>query len=45
MLYRMALHLCGNEVDLHLNNSTAKAYLCGQGGTVNFSFLTNLLHN
>ena len=28
MLHRMAFHLSGNVVALHLDNSTAKAYLC-----------------
>ena len=32
MLYRMAFQLSGKVVD----NSTAKAYLCNQGGTVSF---------
>ena len=34
MLHRMAFHLSGKVVALHLDNSTAKAYLCNQGGTV-----------
>ena len=34
MLPRMASHLSGKVVALHLNNSTAKAYLCNQGGKV-----------
>ena len=34
MLCRMAFHLFGKVVALHLDNSTAKAYLCNQGGTV-----------
>ena len=34
MLCRMAFCLSGKEVALHLDNSTAKAYLCNQGGTV-----------
>ena len=34
MLCRMAFCLAGEVVDLHLFNSTAKAYLCNQGGTV-----------
>ena len=33
-LHRMAFHLFGKVVALHLDNSTAKAYLCNQGGTV-----------
>ena len=41
MLHRMAFHLSGKEVALHLDNSTAKAYLCNQGGTVS-SFLSRL---
>ena len=34
MLHRMVFHLMGKVVALHLDNSTAKAYLCNQGGTV-----------
>ena len=34
MLRRMAFCLSGKVVALHLDNSTAKAYLCNQGGTV-----------
>ena len=34
MLHRMAFCLSGKVVALHLDNSTAKAYLCNQGGTV-----------
>ena len=34
MLHRMAFHLPGKLVALHFNNSTVKAYLCNQGGTV-----------
>ena len=34
MLCRMAFCLSGKVVTLHLDNSTAKAYLCNQGGTV-----------
>ena len=41
MLHRMAFHLSGKVVALHLDNSTAKAYLCNQGGTVS-SFLSRL---
>ena len=41
MLCRMAFHLSGNVVALHLDNSTAKAYLCNQGGTVS-PFLSRL---
>ena len=29
---------------LHLGNSTAKAYLCNQGGTASLSFQTSLPH-
>ena len=32
MLHRMVFHLSGKVVALHLDNSTAKAYLCNQGG-------------
>ena len=38
---RMAFHLSGKVVALHLDNSTAKAYLCNQGGTVS-PFLSRL---
>ena len=41
MLCRMAFHLSGKVVALHLDNSTAKAYLYNQGGTVS-SFLSSL---
>ena len=41
MLYRMAAHLSGKVVALHLDNSTAKAYLCNQDGRVS-SFLSRL---
>ena len=41
MLHRMVFHLSGKVVALHLDNSTAKAYLCNQGGTVS-SFLSRL---
>ena len=34
MLHRMAFCPSGKVVALHLDNSTAKAYLCNQGGTV-----------
>ena len=34
ILHRMAFHLSGNLVVLPLDNRTAKAYLCNQGGTV-----------
>ena len=34
MLCRMAFHLSGKVVALHLDNSTAKAYLCNKCGTV-----------
>ena len=44
MLHRMAFHFSSKVVALHLDNSTAKAYLCNQGGTVSpFSFQTGLL--
>ena len=33
MLCRMAFHLSGKVVALHLDNSTAKVYFCNQGGT------------
>ena len=41
MLHRMAFCLSGKVVALHLDNSTAKAYLCYQGGTVS-PFLSRL---
>ena len=41
MLLRMAFCLSGKVVALHLDNSTAKAYLCNQGGTVS-PFLSRL---
>ena len=41
MLHRMSFHLSGKVVALHLDNSTAKAYLCNQGGTVS-PFLSRL---
>ena len=41
MLHRMAFCLSGRVVALHLDNSTAKAYLCNQGGTVS-PFLSRL---
>ena len=34
ILCRMAFYLSGKVVALYLDNSTAKAYLCNQGGTV-----------
>ena len=45
MLHRMAFCLSGKVVSLHLDNSTAKAYLCNQGGTVSpFLSRAGLLH-
>ena len=41
MLHRMAFHLSGKVVALHLDNSTVKTYLCNQGGTVS-PFLSRL---
>ena len=41
MLHRMAFHYSGKVVALHLDNSTAKAYLCNQAGTAS-PFLTRL---
>ena len=41
MLHRMTICLSGKVVALHLDNSTAKAYLCNQGGTVS-PFLSGL---
>ena len=34
MLHWMAFHLTGKVVALHLDSSSAKAYLCNQGDTV-----------
>ena len=34
MLHSIAFHVSGKVVALHLDKSTAKAYLCNQGGTV-----------
>ena len=34
MLHRIVSYLSGKVVALHLDNSTAKAYLCNQHGTV-----------
>ena len=41
ILRRMGFCLSGKVVALHLDNSTAKAYLCNQGGTVS-PFLSRL---
>ena len=41
MLHRMAFCLSGKVVALHVDNSTAKTYLCYQGGTVS-PFLSRL---
>ena len=41
LLCRMAFCLSDKVVALHLDNSTAKAYLCNQGGTIS-SFLSRL---
>ena len=41
MLCRIAFHLSGKVVALHLDKSMAKAYLCNQGGTVS-PFLSRL---
>ena len=38
MLCRMAFCLSGKVVALHLDNSTVKAYVCKQDGSVSFSF-------
>ena len=42
ILQRMAFHLPGKVVALHLDNSTAKVHLCNQGGTVS-PFLSRLV--
>ena len=44
MLHRMAFQLTGKLAALHLDNSTAEAYLHNQGGTASISFQTSLLH-
>ena len=41
IMCRMAFHLSGKVVALYLDNSTAKAYLCNQDGTVS-PFLSRL---
>ena len=41
MLHRMSFHLSGKVVALHLDNNTAKVYLCNQGSTVS-PFLSRL---
>ena len=41
ILHRMVFHLSGKVVALHLDNSTAKAYLCNQGSTMS-PFLSRL---
>ena len=41
MLHRVAFHLSDKVVALHLDNSTAKTYLCDQGGMVS-PFLSRL---
>ena len=41
MLHRTTFYLSGKVVALHWDNSTAKAYLCNQGGTVS-PFLSRL---
>ena len=38
MLYRLAFHLSGKEVALHLDNTTSKAYSCYQSGMVSLFF-------
>ena len=45
ILCRMACHLSGKLVTLHLYKSTAKAYFCNQSGTVSFLTLaSNVFH-
>ena len=41
MQHRMAFHLSGKVITMHLDNSTAIAYLCNQGSTVSL-FLSRL---
>ena len=42
ILHQMAFHLSGKVVALHLDNRSAKAYLCNQDGTVS-PFLSRLV--
>ena len=44
MLHRMAFHLSGMTVALHLDNSTAKDCLWNWNGTLSPSFGTTLWH-
>ena len=44
MLHIMAFQLSIKLVALHLNNSTANAYLCNQGGTHFFAFQISMPH-
>ena len=44
VLHKMAFQLSDKVVALHLNNGTAKGYLCNQGGTASLSFKISLLH-
>ena len=41
MLHRMTFYFSGKVVSLHLDNSTTKAYLCKQSGTLS-PFLSRL---
>ena len=38
MLHKVTFWLSGKVVALHLDNNTAKAYLCNQGGTASHPF-------
>ena len=42
MLCKMAFQLFCKGVALHLDNSTAKAFLCNQGGTLSLSITDGL---
>ena len=42
MLHRMVFCLAGKVLALHLDNSTANAYLCNQGGTLSPFFQADL---
>ena len=44
VLHKMAFWLSGKVVALHLDNITAKAYLCNQGGPASL-FLSGLAHH
>ena len=43
MLHRIAFHLAGEVVSLHMDNSMVEVYLCNQGGTES-SFVSRLAY-